>query len=204
MNGTPKLRSAFPATPQQRARPSRPSSLGDGFNKPKLPRAQEEVPSASPVIPLEFLDAATQRSIAFALWGILWAWKFSDAWSVYTSEDPDSLWQFMKWLLFDGIFLFAIPSLRIPWMEWSTSTMTIVYLVHAVADASLMFQIGLPIAFWAEWAFKKIYDRGEMSVTERFVRRNQVIDTNALLQGKHVINILPEGYVLTLSPCTLY
>jgi nucleoporin POM152 len=146
------------------------------------------------VIPLEFLDAATQRSLAFAVWAFLWAWKLSDAWSVYTSEDPDSLWQFMKWLLFDGIFLFAIPSLRIPWMEWSTSTMTIAFLTHAVLNASLMFQIGLPIAFWAEWAMKKVWDRGEMSVTEKFVRTNQVVDTKSLLQGKHVINILPEGY----------
>lgn len=200
MNGTPRLRSAFPATPQHRPGSKRPSSLGDGFQRTRLPRAQEDAITAAPVIPLDFLDAASQRSIAFSVWVVLWTWKFYNAYALYKSDDPDSLWQFMRWLLFDGIFLFCLPSLRIPWLEFSASSMTLVFLAHAVINASLMFQIGLPLAFWAEWMIKKVWDRGEISVTERFVKANQVIDAKALLQGRHVINILPEGCV-TMPTC---
>ena len=56
-------------------------------------------------------------------------------------SEEQSLWLFMKWVAIDGVFLFGLPSMRIPWMEWSSTTMLMLFMVHAFADAMLMFQL---------------------------------------------------------------
>ncbi|KAF2667050.1 hypothetical protein BT63DRAFT_447806 [Microthyrium microscopicum] len=203
MNGTPRLRSAFPTTPQHvpgHHRPARPSSLANGIRrKTSLPPAQNfGASSTSPVIPLDILDGATQRRFAVGLYLALFAWKLSEWWTLYTSDDTESVWLFMKWIFIDGLYLFGLPILRIPWLEWSSSTMTISFFAHAFLNLVLMFKWGLPLGALFEWSIKKVWDQ-EMAVSERRVKTQSVVDTSALLQGRHIINILPEGSAI-LNP----
>jgi nucleoporin POM152 len=98
----------------------------------------------------------------------------------------------MKWVAIDGVFLFGLPALRIPWLEWSSWAMTALFLLHATLDAMMMFQIGIPILYWLELLFKTFYDR-ELAIAERRVKPADVVDHASLFLGKQVINILPEG-----------
>jgi hypothetical protein len=67
-------------------------------------------------------------------------WRFYNYYKL-VSDETESLWLFMKWVAIDGVFLFGLPELRIPWMEWSSTLMTFLFLFHAVLNAFLMFRI---------------------------------------------------------------
>jgi nucleoporin POM152 len=199
MNGTPRLRSAFPATPQPNSRAAGSSNLRNGgLAKPKVVPPKPSDPSLdvdlSPRIPLNILDAASQRLFAFAFYICLWAWRLADFWALYTSDDTQSFPLFMKWVLIDAAFLFGLPGLRIPWISWSGSAMTVLFLTHAFFNAVLMFQIGLPVAYLVESVVKLVYER-EIAISERRVKPASVLDHSSLILGKQVIHILPEGYV---------
>lgn len=100
----------------------------------------------------------------------------------------------MKWVGIDGVVLFGLPALRIPWLEFTAPVVTFLFLLHVLADGMLMFKVGLPITIWAEMLAKGIYDR-ELSISEHKVKPAQLFDSSNLITGKQVINILPEGYV---------
>lgn len=57
------------------------------------------------------------------------------------SDDLDSTWLFLKWASIDGVFLFGLQALHIPWLEWTFPTTLAAFLVHAVGNVFLMFRI---------------------------------------------------------------
>ncbi|KAF2166240.1 hypothetical protein M409DRAFT_66723 [Zasmidium cellare ATCC 36951] len=202
---TPRMRSAFPATPQTNARNSRSAPFGrssPGVHSKPLPqiptlRAQPSAPS-DPFIPERIIDAPSQRLYAVALWVALWTWRIFDFIGLQESEEQ-SLWLFMKWVAIDGVFLFGLPGLRIPWLEWSSLTMTLIFLAHAFADGMLMFRVPIPI-----WAGIAALGRGfwgayEMAVNEHNVNPDTVTFNDSLILGRQVIHILPEGSAI-LNP----
>lgn len=149
MNGTPRLRSSFPQTPRTSPRYR---TFNDGQNgtplearlrslrneKPTPVRLEQRDTSAS-LIPFSVVDAPSQRLYVVAFYMALNAWRIYEYWT--SSDDFDSTWLFLKWVSIDGIFLFGLPALRIPWLEWAFSTTLAVFMVHAVANAFLMFRI---------------------------------------------------------------
>lgn len=151
MNGTPRLRSgAFPQTPDTARRA--PYDDGSPGGKPMRVRApltdiniMNKNPAddgTQPLISTDVIPAPTQRLYAFFFYGALAAWRAYDFINLHT-EEADSLWLFMKWVMIDGLFLFGLPVLRIPWLEWSPPTMVFLFLVHALLDGMLMFRIGV-------------------------------------------------------------
>ncbi|GME38840.1 nucleoporin pom152 [Neofusicoccum parvum] len=144
-----------------------------------------------PLISTEVIPAPTQRLYAFFFYGALLAWRAYDFINLH-NEEADSLWLFMKWIVIDGLFLFGLPVLRIPWLEWSPPTMVFLFLVHALMDGMLMFRIGIPIATWVGGLFKLVYDR-ELAIEEHQVDPWTVLHNESLILGKQVIHILPEG-----------
>jgi nucleoporin POM152 len=140
MNGTPRLRSAFPQTPQpQRGRNASPQI-------PKLkdanmggPQAPQENGAGGPLIPLRIVDAPSQRLYVAAIYVALGAWRIYDSMGAF--DELDSTWLFLKWNFIDGIFLFGIQALRIPWLEWTFPTFLTIFLLHAAANVFLMFRI---------------------------------------------------------------
>lgn len=142
MNGTPntpRMRSAFPSTPQ--TRPRQPGTPAGASTLPDISAiSQTREDAEGPLIPFDTLDAPQQRLYVVAFYVALLAWRIYD-YSYLQEEDTESLWLFMKWVMFDGIFLFGLPELRIPWLEFSSASTTILFLAHAVLDGILMFRI---------------------------------------------------------------
>jgi nucleoporin POM152 len=145
MSETPRLKSAFPQTPRIRQR----LSFGDvtslrkretNDNKEvKLPPGVQRSSERSSVVPVEVVDAASQRFYAAAVYAALTAWRLFDSWGA--SDDLDSTWLFLKWVFIDGVFIFALQSLRIPWMEWTFPTCFTIFLLHSAVNTFLMFHI---------------------------------------------------------------
>ena len=147
MNGTPRLRSAYPSTPASAQNSSQdPYAVSSGIRAgalpvPKLPTLSSSTDHANaPLIPFNVFDAPTQRLYVSAFYVALTAWRFYD-YSGLVSDQTESLWLFMKWVALDGVFLYGLPGLRIPWLEWSSTTMTVIFLLHALLNGVLMFRI---------------------------------------------------------------
>jgi nucleoporin POM152 len=200
LDSTPRPGPAdFPVTPQTSAQQARQRLSAAIKRQARTPVAasSKQDPDA-PIIPLNVLDAPSQRLFAFGIYGLLQAWKLMDYWSTSGFHETESFWLFMKWVLFDAVFFMSLVSFKIPWLSWAPATMILIIFSHAVFDAVMMFQVGLPLSFWFEALVKLFYER-EMAISERRVKPQSVMDHSSLIMGKQVINILPEGSAL-LNP----
>ncbi|SLM40169.1 hypothetical protein LPUS_10891 [Lasallia pustulata] len=153
--------------------------------------------SNEPMIPLHVLDAPSQRFYIAAFYTVLTAWRLYDYYGL-VSDQTDSLWLFMKWVAIDGVILYGLPGLKVPWLEWSASTMTILFLLHGLLNGILMFRIPIPLGTWFLALIKVVYYR-ETAVDERRVRPADILQNPSLILGKQIIHILPEGSAM-LNP----
>jgi nucleoporin POM152 len=226
MNGTPRLRvGQFPSTPQTiPGQPSQPKFTSSPSNsipqrpKNKLPSIQKlrnfppPEPLQEPLISLDFIDAATQRIFVVSFYTVLWAYRIYDFFTLLSGGNDEQLWLFLKWVLMDGIFLFAIPSLRIPWLEPSSLALVVMFLGHVVINGLMMFQISvgtvhesqtkrlcmltntqIPLIAWLASIAKALYNPGEESLGGHTVKRETLYNDPRSIQGKLIVNILPEG-----------
>lgn len=201
MDGTPRLRSAFPATPstdrRSRARFAPAPRLHQAAETlPDIPALHKSTYTASPpgepLIPEHIIDAPSQRLYAFAFWAALWCWKFYDLSCLHESEEQ-SLWLFMKWVALDGVWLFGLPGFRIPWLEWSSSTMLLLFLGHAFTDAMMMFRIPIPITAGFAALGRSLWGAYEVAINERNVNPRAIEFNESVILGRQIIHILPEG-----------
>jgi nucleoporin POM152 len=139
------MRSSIPSTPLSGNRGS--PAQGTNFGSPRLPDVSKLAPAAlkrqdpdGPLISFETIDAPAQRAYVVGLYTALWFWRLYDYYNL-TLGEGESLWLFMKWVAIDGVFLYALPGFRIPWLEWSLVTMTVLFCGHAFLDFILMFRV---------------------------------------------------------------
>ncbi|KAF2000308.1 hypothetical protein P154DRAFT_491849 [Amniculicola lignicola CBS 123094] len=205
MNGTPRRGpGGFPTTPQtgrpQKVQSPNANATATTPGRPNV-RSLPEVPTAAqktgPLIPNDILDAASQRFYVFAFYIALWAWRLYDFYSL-TVEDDQSLGLCLKWCFFDMVFLFGIPLLEIPWLEWSNAAAFLLFTVHAVFDVMLMFRIGIPVQTWLVSLLAVLFD-SEVAINERNVKPGPILHNASLILGKQIIHILPEGSAI-LNP----
>lgn len=132
--------------------PDRRPVVGDGLAKkledlaaPVAEAMTSVIPPLNedhPTIPLSIIDAPSQRAYAFAIYAALFAWRIYD-YTTLLKDDADSLFYFMKWATIDGLYIYGLPALRIPWLEWSGTTSLILFAIHAVLDWMLMFRVSV-------------------------------------------------------------
>lgn len=163
----------------------------DRPQKRKEQQEPTEDPNA-PLIPFDVIDAPSQRLCVTAFYACLWAWRIYDVYAI-SRADGESLWLFFKWLVIDSIFLFTLPALRIPWMDWPPFVTFGLFLLHAALNAMFMFQTGLPFASWFIAASKAIWGR-ELGLSDRRINPQDLLFNSSLILGKQTIHILPEGY----------
>lgn len=137
-SNTPRMRSGYPSTPQSTA-PQHVNATG-----PKLPDITALLSSRSepdaPAVPLEWIDGPTQRLCVAGFFVSFLLWRLYDFYHL-TLDDTESMWLFLKWIAIDGVCLFGLPGLRIPWLEWSQTTMLVLFSLHAIVNGILMFRI---------------------------------------------------------------
>lgn len=195
MSRTPRLRSSYPSTPGSDTTDS--IRKGDGKISvvlSELPQTSANPTPSSPVIPVHILDAPSQRLYTAAIYFALLAYRLYDWWSLI-EDDSTSMSLFLKWCSVDLVFLYGVPILRIPWMEWSNLTSILACLVHALFNGFLMFRVHLPFESWLLILVKTVFDR-EMSISEKSVRPARILQNSSLIMGKQIINILPEGHAV--------
>ncbi|KAL8874126.1 MAG: hypothetical protein Q9174_000496 [Haloplaca sp. 1 TL-2023] len=200
MNGTPRLRSAYPSTPKSDPRSERNYEAATGASGRPVPLATLSTPKPdpqAPLIPFNLVDAPSQRLYVAFFYLALTIWRFGDYYGLISDEN-DSLWLFMKWVAIDSFVLYGLPGLKIPWLQWSSTTITMLFAAHAVLDAFLMFRIPLPLEAGLIAFMRLFYDR-ELAISERRVKPATVIHNSSLILGKQIVHILPEGSAM-LNP----
>lgn len=143
MNGTPRLRSAYPSTPQIRQTRDERHGTAAGVASPKVPPPTEStVPQEpqGPMISFSLVDAPSQRLYVALFYLGLIVWRLCDYYGL-VSDETDSFQLFMKWVVIDGVVLYGLPGLKIPWLQWSSTTMTMLFALHAIFDYVLMFRV---------------------------------------------------------------
>lgn len=201
MNGTPRRGpGGFPGTPQAQNRSPnlRSPPNTSTTSRPNVRTPLQQVPTAPPAssgpfIPTDILDAAQQRFYIFAFYVALWAWRLYDFYTLAV-EDDESLALCLKWCFLDMCFIFCVPLLEVPWLEWSNRAAFLLFVVHAILDGMLMFRIGLPLQTWLVSLVGFMFD-SELAISERSVKPGPILHNASLILGKQIINILPEGYV---------
>ena len=188
MNQTPRLRSAFPETPRTNLRPQ--ANVNLRRSPPNPVKATPECPKRETLVPLEYASAPEQRKYAVALYFGLLALRIYDSWNV--TDDLDSTWLFLKWLAIDAIYLVGLPAFQIPMLELSFVTVLTTWLLHAIANAFLMYHIPIPVGAWIASMMKVAYDR-ELAISEHRVKPADIIHNSSIILGKQIIQILPEG-----------
>lgn len=143
MNGTPRLRSAFPSTPSSRLKVGEHDAGSEPtpIILPKL-TSSNDAHTLKPLVPFSIVDAPTQRLYITLFYLGLTIWRLYD-FSRLVEVETDSLWLFMKWVAIDSAFFYGLPALRVPWMQWSSSTTTILFMMHGALNAILMFRISV-------------------------------------------------------------
>ncbi|KAK4694898.1 hypothetical protein P7C71_g2752, partial [Lecanoromycetidae sp. Uapishka_2] len=200
MNGTPRLRSAYPSSPAsgQKSYGQKPPPAGPQSSQSQLPPAASPSSSASaPMIPFTVIDAPSQRLYALVFYAGLNIWRLSD-YAGLVNDETESLWLFMKWLAIDSVFLYGLPEFQIPWLQLSSSTTAMLVILHTFLNALLMFRIPIPVMSWMAAMVRIMYDR-ELAVSERSVKPASILHNSSLILGKQIIHILPEGSAM-LNP----
>lgn len=105
----------------------------------KVPQTKAD----APLVPTGVIDAPSQRLYVVAFYIALNAWRVYESWTA--SDELDSTWLFLKWASIDGVFLFGLQALRIPWLEWAFPTTLAIFLIHVVGNMFLMFRIPVRI-----------------------------------------------------------
>ncbi|CAO2656463.1 Nn.00g052660.m01.CDS01 [Neocucurbitaria sp. VM-36] len=206
MNGTPQVRrgvGGFPTTPQNANRSPGVRSPNGATPRPNIRSPLPDLPKATPqstsgpLIPADILDPAQQRFYVFALYIALWAYRSYDFYTLAVEED-ESLWLCLKWCFFDMLFMFGVPLLEIPWLEWSNGAAFLLFVLHAGLDVMLMFRIGIPVQAWLMGLVGFLWD-SELAISERSVKPGAILHNASLILGKQIVNILPEGSAI-LNP----
>lgn len=156
MNSTPRrVTGAYPATPGTNVRgrvpPTPPTDAPQRQTPPRQP--QQPLPDAplarrpdtsapNPVIPLNVLDAPTQRFYAVGVYVALFAWKLYN-WVTVVEDGAESFWLGLKWAFIDVVYIFGLPELRIPWLEVSPAVSLFLSVAHVIFDFVLMLNIGV-------------------------------------------------------------
>lgn len=145
MAGTPQLRSAFPQTPQKQkgreqnetSRELKPQVVNGSQSSVQSVGSPQDI--ATPLIPVEIVEAPSQRLYVLAFYVALNTCRVYESW--VATGDLDTTWLFLKWGFIDIVFLFGLQALRIPWLDWTFSTSFMVLLLHITANLFLMFRI---------------------------------------------------------------
>lgn len=161
-----------------------------------MPADATPTANSAPLISTDLVDVPSQRFYVFAFYVGLTAWRLYNSYNV--ENDLDSTWLFLKWVGIDAAFFVALPAFRIPWLQWSFATTFTFWLLHAIANAFLMYKIPIPLLSWLGALVKVAYDR-ELSISEHRVKPADILHNSSIILGKQIIHILPEGSAI-LNP----
>lgn len=154
-------------------------------------------------IPPYVLDHASQRLFILSVFILIQCWKVYDIILIRTetlTTNPVTLTNLnnftfvIKYAIIDGLFLWILPILNIPYLTFSplltlllTLGMNAITFVLA-SNAAIPLFANLILPFW-----KYIFNKKELTIIGDSVSPTNVIDMNSHFKGKYTIQYLPDS-----------
>ncbi|KAG8698543.1 hypothetical protein FRC11_014353 [Ceratobasidium sp. 423] len=168
---------------------------------------------ARPLISENYLDAPTQRLLAVGLVMLSQARKIWEVLQSYVvANASQKSWLLLKWDALDALFFLALPLFRIPRLNFSLrvvlAQLLMMFCLNWVALGDWHIPAGTlpkPLAY-IPW----FNTDTQISITERKVTIDQVVDASAHLLGQHTVRLSPintaklnpQGLSYCLAPHT--
>ncbi|CDK26506.1 unnamed protein product [Kuraishia capsulata CBS 1993] len=158
-----------------------------------------------PLIPSSLLDPVSQRTFCTAIFGLLQAWKIYDLiliksgfafeasnWWIGFAKPETSF--MVKYLVLDGLFLWILPLLRIPRLNYTAlATALQIAVISLITIVSTSDWISPVIAVLAGFQGAFHHDK-ELSFTNEPVGKGgDVWDQTSHFRGRKTIRILPDS-----------
>lgn len=154
---------------------------------------------SQPLISPEVVDVSRQRALALLIFAIIQGYKIYDlivlknkAPVVGPAIDGSRLSFIFKYLIIDSLFLYFLPSFKIPkltFQSWAV-TVQIVAMTLITVLISNEHSFALLSVFGAAW--RKLSTK-EVSLTGSSVNMRKVMDSSSHFRGALTIKILPEN-----------
>ncbi|KAF8336634.1 uncharacterized protein EI90DRAFT_3046569 [Cantharellus anzutake] len=145
----------------------------------------------------KYLDIPTQRILVLGLLAASQAIKFGEFTASLVEHDgPSASLLFLKWTFLDAILLWFLPYLRIPRLQFDQrariAQITLLTGFNYVLFGNYVIFLGkfLPSPIRA---IMGLFEYDELTISQRRVKIQDVIDYGAHLLGQHTVRITPIG-----------
>ncbi|KAI3402391.2 POM152 [Candida oxycetoniae] len=160
-------------------------------------RRSRERDFPKPLISTKVLDAASQRIFVFSVFILLQSWKIYDLVLLKSDLASTSLSSFtfiLKYAVIDGTFLWLLPILKIPHINFSPlQTIVCILLMNGISmflvsswAVPLLSYIVLPV-------WKVLLQKKELNIVGESITRANAIDMDSHFKGQLTIKYLPDS-----------
>lgn len=162
-------------------------------------RKESAKPLYNPLLPEEYLDIGTQRTLVTAAFVAIQAYKIFDlvarSRSTSIGGEHSDIFFVVKYFVIESAFLLLLPVLRIPWLTFTNATTMALILLLTFVNLFLSVSSMLSVSaiFMAIW--KSFFD-SEFDISGKRVRSRDLFDSHSHLSGSHIVRILPESTAL--------
>lgn len=155
------------------------------------------------LIPVNIIDHASQRLFLVSLFILIQAWKVYDITLVRTDVLSTANLQLttlnhftfvLKYVVIDGLFLWLLPVLNVPYLTFSPSITLLLTLVINALTLILASNFTIPLfANFVIPIWKILFNKRELTIVGDSVSSTNVIDMNAHFKGRYTIQYLPDS-----------
>ncbi|QLL30520.1 hypothetical protein HG536_0A03380 [Torulaspora globosa] len=154
---------------------------------------------SQPLISPEVLEASRQRALALLIFAIIQGYKVYDLIVLKNKVavvgrlfDSSRLSFIFKYLIIDSLFLYFLPSFKIPKLTFQPWAVTVQIVAMTVITVLISNEHGFALlsVFGAAW--RKLSTK-EVSLTGSSVNMRKVMDSSSHFRGALTIKILPEN-----------
>lgn len=162
-----------------------------------------EVEEDESFIPVNIIDHASQRVFLVSIFVLIQSWKVYDMILVRTDSlstanlELTTLNHFtfvLKYVVIDGLFLWLLPILNIPYLTFSPFVTLLLTLVINALTLVLASNFTIPLfANFVIPIWKIVFNKKELTIVGDSVSSNNVVDMNAHFKGRYTIQYLPDS-----------
>lgn len=179
------------------------NSRGNIDAKRRRPEPEDLESIQQPLIPSSIIDQASQRLFIVSFFVLIQCWKIYDI--ILLKSDvmsssviglaPLNTFTFIaKYAMVDGLFLWLLPILNIPYLVYSPlKTFLLTLLLNGVTfflASDMVFPLisNMMLPVW-----KIIFSRKELTLFGDSVNSNNIVDPNEHFKGRYTIQFLPDS-----------
>ena len=164
-------------------------------------------------------DGPALRLYVFSLFALLQALKCYDFISIRAVTNPKLTTFLLKWSFVDSCFIYILPYLNVPWLRFRRSVRVLQIAGVLLLNWGLSFGwevfkdsgFGVGLIWSAlvrgtvprEYSDAVFYNK-ELGIAEIYVDVGKLLHNTSHIQGRKVVRILPERYVVLETRLTKY